>query len=353
MRKVSGKNKLLFVVFTLIILLIVGLLVYSISFSKNKNSFSYVVTPDMVLFGDDYAHIDTANAGKIEKKWDDKYYYISDDGDSFYLGKDSIIYNSSNKNITVIGEKYRVMEDGTVSKNNDVLEIKDFNEPMLYKLDDRDYLIVYDEIYNKEKTFFTTNYLEVIIDTQGNASLLNDIVNLKTINPLVLQFGEMEFDIANEKLKIGELEIDLKQIIGSTNKYVPLKRQNTVQYDAKELIDSYNDLVNDFVQYASNHNYSVSANNPVEYNNVVINNNNNNNNGSSASNVKNKTEILKRVSLRGTISYPSYIDVNYVVTDPENKYQAVYLLVTGFIDNQMKTQKIVLDKYDTKYRITE
>ena len=66
----------------------------------------------------------------------------------------------------------------------------------------------------------------------------------------------------------------------------------------------------------------------------------------------NKTEILKRVSLRGVVTSTAYIDVSYIVTDPENKYQAVYLLVTGNFDNNIRTQKIVLDKYDTKYRIS-
>ena len=88
---------------------------------------------------------------------------------------------------------------------------------------------------------------------------------------------------------------------------------------------------------------------------VVNNNNNVIINGSNSSGggvvVPNNTNINKRVSLRGTLSYPTSIDVTYVVTDPEEKYQAVYLLVTGVIDDVQTTEKIILDKYASTYRI--
>ena len=60
---------------------------------------------------------------------------------------------------------------------------------------------------------------------------------------------------------------------------------------------------------------------------------------------------MKKASLRGSISYPSYIDVTYIVSDIEDKYQAVYLLVTGVIDDVQTTEKIILDKYANTYRI--
>ena len=46
-------------------------------------------------------------------------------------------------------------------------------------------------------------------------------INLKTITPTKLSTSEYTFDIANEILKFGELNIDLKKIIGSTNQYTP------------------------------------------------------------------------------------------------------------------------------------
>ena len=202
---------------------------------------------------------------------------------------------------------------------------------------------------DENKTIYTKNYLIVDIDKGGNASFLNDSLNVKSINPIKLNFDNYVFDVANEKLTYKESVIDLKQVIGSTNLYVPReKKEVKTEYDTKELLDSYNELVKDFTQYSKNVNYAIAANNKVSGNNTVIINNGGNGNAEGADN---KTEILKRVSLRGVVTSTAYIDVSYIVTDPENKYQAVYLLVTGNFDNNIRTQKIVLDKYDTKYRI--
>ena len=200
---------------------------------------------------------------------------------------------------------------------------------------------------------FAQKAFEIYIDKQGNASILNDSINLKTINPIVLNFGEYKFDVANEKLIIGSQEIDLKLINGSTNEYIPKSdKPKTEDVDMKKLLNSYNKLVNDFNQYVKN-NKTVGGTNVVNNNNTtVINGSTNSSNKSQIIIVNNKTNIVKRVSLRGAISYPTYIDVSYIITDPEEKYQAVYLLVTGVKKGEMGTEKIILDKYDTKYRIT-
>ena len=351
MRRISLKNKILFLIFCIIILVIVWLLFYSINFAKNKNKFSYEVTSDMVIFSDDYKVIDTTIGGKIEKKWNNDFYYQSNDGKSILLGVDSVIYNNKEKNITLLGEKFQVLEDGSVLENDDVLEISDSSKTSFYKLADRDYLIVSKDIYSKDKSIYASKYVEVLLDKQGNASLLNDAINLKTINPLVLEFGNMRFDIANEKLYIKDLKVDLKQIIGSTNNYDPNKTIEEVEIDTEELLESYNDLVDDFSQYAKNHNYTVSASNNVENNNVIINNPGTSGGTNNYASSNNKTDVIKYVSMRGAVSSSSYIDVNYMITDPENRYQVVYLLVTGLIDEERITEKIILDKYDTKTRI--
>ena len=116
----------------------------------------------------------------------------------------------------------------------------------------------------------------------------------------------------------------------------------------KEFIDSYNKLVNDFSQYVNNTNLIISSTNQI-VNNTIVTKPNNSNNATSES--KNKTNINKRVSLRGIVAFPTYLDVSYVVTDPEEKYQAVYLLITGLRNGEMLTEKVLLDKYDTSYRI--
>ena len=63
----------------------------------------------------------------------------------------------------------------------------------------------------------------------------------------------------------------------------------------------------------------------------------------------NKTPLAKSVSLRGAIATSSYIDIEYAVQDPENKYQTVY----AFIEAVGYENMIALDKNATTYRLTD
>lgn len=363
MRKLNLKNKLFVFIFTLIILLIIFILIFAarkVGASKNN---VYTVTSNTILFANDSNFIDTKSGGKIEKRWNNKYYYLSSDNDSYLLGDSPVIYESSSETVTLLGKKYLIGADGSVILNKEKISFNDTSQIAFYKLNDRVYLIVSDEIYNSDKSIYASKYLLVYLDKQGNASLLNDVINLKTINPIKLIFGKYTFDVANEKLLVDKSIIDLKLVIGSTNEYtVPEKKEEKISYDSKNLIDSYNKLVNNFSQYANNHEMITSGNNQVSYNNNVVINDNTvtNSNGtissktnstSNENHAKNKTNIIKKVSLRGSVSYPSYIDISYVVTDPEDKYQAVYLLITGSVDGVSSTEKIILDKYNTVYRV--
>jgi len=358
MRKLNVKNKIFIVIFTLVILAIVYIIFHSVKLVGNRSNEVYKVNNNTILFASDSNLIDTSMGGKVEKNWNDEYKYISSDKTSYELGNTPIIYDSVKENIMIFGNKYQVLSDGSVLKNTNQDKIDLSAKSMFYKLDDRVYLIVAKEIYNVDKSIYANKYLIVYIDKQGNASVLNDSLNIKTINPMNLIFDNYTFDIALEKLIINNTSIDLKSIIGSTNEYVePVKKEEKVNYDEGELLDSYNKLVSNFNQYTKNNNLLLAGNNQVVNNQVIVNgggsssSNQSSSNSSKTETVTNKTNITKRVSLRGAVANTSYIDVTYIVTDPEDKYQGVYLLVTGNINNEMMTQKIMLDKYQTNYRI--
>ena len=59
--------------------------------------------------------------------------------------------------------------------------------------------------------------------------------------------------------------------------------------------------------------------------------------------------IARSIKLNSLSSGVTYIDVNYSVTDPESKYNVVYLRVSG--DN-ITPYNISLDKSNTSYRVT-
>lgn len=352
MRKLNNKNKLFILLFSIIVLGIVAILIYSVKLSKGNNlSTVYSVSSNSVIYDYETNLIDTKKGGEIEKSWDNNYYYTNPNKESYDLGVRSVIYEKAVEEVLLLGDNYKISSTGSIVKNTDKTSIKNTDESNFYKLDDRVYLIVSNEIYNEDKTIFTSKYLIVTLDKQGNASLLNDVTNIKTINPMVLLFDNYKFDIANEKLIVNNNTIDLKLVNGSTNEYVAKDNKEVFEeVDMTKFINSYNKLVNDFTKYTKNNNLLVSGNNQVVNNTTIISNTNKDN--TDVTTATNKTNITKRVSLRGTISYPTYIDITYVVTDPEDKYQAVYLLVTGIKEGEMTTEKILLDKYDTKHRIT-
>ena len=350
------KNKIYILIFSLIVIAIIAMLVISAKMAnKDKTVAKYEVSTNSVVFNQDTNLVDTSTGGVIEKKWDDDYYFVSNNQQSSNLGKNTIIYEKATEVIKVYGGSYRVSDTGNVVINGELTEINELKRTSFYKISDRVYLIVSPEIYTEDRSVYANKYLIVYIDKQGNASVLNDMLNLKTINPMSLVFDKYTFDIANEKLIVDNVSIDLKLINGSTNEYDPNKNTKVAEYDdLKNLAGAYNKLVNDFNQYTKNNNLVVSANNQaiVTNNNYIIKQASKTASSTAAKKVENKTQIAKRVSLRGAIASTTYIDVTYIVTDPEEKYQAVYLLVTGYIDGSLTTEKIILDKYDTTYRIT-
>ena len=354
MRKLNNKNKLFMLFFSFIIIGIVVLFIYSMRMSGKFDSTTslYEISTNSVVYNGESVFIDTKIGGNILRNWDKSYYYVDYENNSYDLGDRTVIYEKASEQVYIFGENHFISSNGNVTKNNDYTHVENTNNASFYKLNDRVYLVIAKEIYTEDKTIYTSKYLIINIDKQGNASFLNDAINIKTINPLKITFNDYVFDIANEKLTVDGNVIDLKLINGSSNEYKPKSDKITADnVDMKDFIDSYNKLVNDFSQYVNNTNLLIGSNNQVvnNNNNVIINGSNSSGGGVV---VPNNTNINKRVSLRGTISYPTSIDVTYVVTDPEEKYQAVYLLVTGVKDEEMVTEKIILDKYDTTYRLT-
>lgn len=351
-RKLNAKNKIYIILFSIIIIAIVVILAVFAKKTTPDNEEHKLISSNNVLYNSSFQYLDTSKNGEIKKNWNEEFQYINSDSEKFDLGYHTVLFDKSNQELTVLGDNYLVQSNGDIVKNeNDYTQVKK-DTSSFYKLTDRLYLIVSDEIYNEEKTIYAKTYLSIYLDTQGNASLINDSINVKTINPIILKFNKYTFDVANEKLIIDDTTIDLKKIIGSTNKYEEHEKTKTIDVvDTEKLVESYNDLISSFNQYTKN----AGANQNISNNNYVINasGGQSQNNTGGAQYVLNATGLIKKASLRGAISSSTYIDVSYVVVDPENKYQTVYLLVTGEINGTTSTVKILLDKYENAYRIND
>ncbi len=337
----KSKNKILFVIFVFIILLIISILVFSVYRTKGKNLEQYKISSNSIVYDDDYSYLEINTNSILKKEWDNQYYLYSDKNTKkSSLGTETVIYNKPKNQVNIYGDVYQVFSNGDINEKTGKTSVSNVSDFQFFKLNDRKYLIIGELI--KSDNFSTTNYLIVSIDKAGNALLVNNSVNIKTINPLVLSVGDNKFDIANEKLINDDNEIDLKKINGSTNEYV--KKDD----------------------YESNTSNDSNQNNNQNSNNN--NNNNNNSNNSSGGSLiykdivnqiinlsglvsgnTNKTNLYKNISLRSVTPGASYLDIYYSIVDPEEKYLSVFLAIKDTAGN---INYHYLNKQVNSYRIT-
>lgn len=354
MRKLNGRNKIFIAVFSIIVIVMVVILVASVGIAQKNGTTVYAVSNNSIVFDSETNLIDTSKGGSIKKRWDGTYYYLDVSEVEYELGGISVVYEKTKDKVEIFGQNYLINKDGSIIETEDYTEITNYSETLFYKLADREYLIVSPEIYTSDKSIYASKYLMVYIDKKGNASVLNDSINLKTINPIELVFDKYTFDIANEKLLIDNKTIDLKQIIGSTNEYKEKEphMNDNVDLDYEDLADQYNALIDNFKQYIEESSLFMDAANTIFANaNFNVTNSVQQGTTNSGNASTNLTNITKMVSLRGAIANSTHIDVTYAVSDVADQYQVVYLLVAGIIDGEETLEKVLLDKYGSTYRI--
>lgn len=220
MRKINKKNKMLFFIFAFTIVLVILLLVYGVFMVINSSTEKYSVSSNTILFDKNTQFIDTSMGGFVSKKWSGEYIYDSSKNE-VSLGANPVIYEKVSGNITLLDNLYFISASGETKKYQNFKLNTKTDDLGIYKLADRKYLIIAHDITSEDKSISLKNYVIVFLDKRGNASLLNDTINVKTINPLKLIYNDIEFDVANETLTYDDKKVDLKLINGSSNEYVP------------------------------------------------------------------------------------------------------------------------------------
>ena len=357
MRSLAAGNKKRFAIFAIIIIIIVILLITCLRLALNHEVEEYRIESNVTLYDSEYEPLQPEEAGTITKKWDGNYYLTLDNTNETYkLNPEVVSYNGNNSQVTLYGDVFKVLLDGQVEKYSKDTTIRNTSEDAFYKIADRQYLMISNSIKNESGSISTSKYLYIIIDKSGNTLLLNNEIYARTINPIVLSTSSYRFDIANEKLIVGNEEINLKDIIGSTNEYV--EKEEEKDMDWQNLIPEYNG--------GTSENGSDNSGNGQNADGSVINNQGGDQSGTNAgtsgnagnggstiinnsNSSTNQTPLSKSVSLRGAIATSSYIDIEYAVQDPQNRYQTVY----AFVEAVGYENTIALDKNATTYRLTD
>ena len=353
MRKYNSKTKRTILIIGAVFAIFIVIFSLFIKRSIDVAKTAYQVDIGSILFDNDKNMITTTTESKIKMKWAGNY-YLQYDNDNYNLGNHSVVYNSTTGDITLYGKFYEVKNNGKVKVIKDENKLKSSVNSKFYKLADRKYLIVDRTIESTNSSLVTTNYLIVDLDKSGNATLLNDKTSLKTITPTVLKTSSYTFDIANEIINFGTEDVDLKKIIGSTNEYDKDKydlNKETNEEDSSTIggaagaagagkngINGTNNTENRTApQGTTKSNESTYENN---YDNTV-----------SDAAVEEIIKATKNTSVIRVIPRINSISIDYVIYDPDNEYQSVYIEVENTITSQKNI--VYLPKSNTNLVISD
>ena len=219
MRKLDKKSLITFYAFGAICLVIISLIVVMVTMQSKKQLKSHSLAANSLIHDDNNRSFTLPSNGHIRQKWDGNYYLRLDDSSEYCLGEHAVAYDPTRGLLQTFGGGHQIYEDASVEELPNIVELYDLNTDGFYKLGDRKYLVVGENIQSVDLNLDTNFYLYIIIDKIGNALLQNRRINTKTINPVVLTGKGLQFDIARERLAFGENNVDLKAIKGSTNEF--------------------------------------------------------------------------------------------------------------------------------------
>lgn len=336
-RKLGPKNSVLFVFMAILFVGIIGVFAYFISYQLKKANHTYNIANGGILFDYKNNYIELKNGGVLTRGFDKNYYisYTDEESNSYKekLGKDAVVFKEGDYKLYFYGTAYMIASNGEVEKVTEQTEIVKSASPFFFKISDRKYMFVDKKLQTSDGSIKTTDYLIVEIDKQGNATFINFENNVKTIKPLILKGTQYDFDIANEKLIIGEdKEVDLKTVIGSSNLYEEEEEDvsETVDTELGYYDEYFNAIKNSFNNLSSsmsgmNENIQIEMNKEEAY-----------------------LDLTRWTTLKNVSSDVNSIKINYAVFDPNNEYSEIFVS----IKNGDEVTKYQLSKSNDTYTIT-
>ena len=350
MRKYDKKNKKYIGVILGILLIIIVIFSLFIKRVIDVGKIVYNIDSNSVVFDNDKNMITTTTEATIKMKWSGNYYMIYND-DMINLGDHSVIYNASNSNISLYGTYYEVLNTGDVEILEDENIIASSVKSHFYKLDDRKYLIIDRMIESDDGLLVTSNYLLIDIDKSGNATLLNNNINLKTFQPIIFKTSAFTFDVANEILNFGGEDIDLKDIIGSTNEYGKHKKGSGSGDETGNGSDSSGTGSGSANGVAGEQTSVGGSGGSGNSETTTSYNGNSYDSGVSDAAVEQIINATKNTSIIRVTTSLTSISVDYVIYDPENNYQSVFVDVIKADDDSSVTTAY-MSKNDTNLTIS-
>lgn len=365
MRKITKKNKSSFAIFSIAVVAVLGLVAFMlVQQIQAANVKEYPLAQNSILYDKKGDYIDVSADGKIKKLWTKDYQASLANGKNYDLGSHGVVRGGSE--LTLYGGGYKVYDDGSVKTLSTVSNLTNLTTPELYKLKDRQYLMVGNDIRLENDNVQLKGYVVVDIDKAGNAFLRNDKVNYKVVAPVILTNGAKKFNSATEVLTVGTVVTDLKKINGSTNEYdkIAANKPVTEKEESADKQEANKEQATPATNPGTNGNNGTAGGGG---NNVAITGVNqlkqtinqlvgfiNNSVNENKPNTADKTEPGQNSSivLNGLSIGVNSMTADYYVSDLENNYASVFLKVMPSSSTDEKdSQTIQISKNEMRRQV--
>lgn len=299
MRKLDKKNKTFIVALSALTIIVLVIMIGFIIVKIGKTTVKYDILSGSFVYNSSEELVSIKDKTYAKRNVFDNYYVVLND-EKINVGSKPVFYNERTRSLKLLGTFYEIAKNGEVKKYNGETTIDSVNTPRLFKIADRRYLVVASVIRTDDNSLHANDYLLVDIDKAGNAYLYNNSVNIKTFSDLVIVTDGFRFDVSREYLIIDKETIDLAKVNGSTNEH-----DRTIVEDGEGDGNGGN----------GNGNGAGEEENPA-----------------TPTNEKLEPEIIekyvsRKTTITGIETTDSEIKIDYVVYDPFNEYEEVYVNV--------------------------
>jgi hypothetical protein len=232
MRKFNRKTILSLNIFGIVVVLMIAMLAFSAVMASGAENSSYAIPAGSIVYDKNSQPITTVYAAEIVKAQDGTYTMSVEGSENRYeLGTTPVSFDTTRAELNLYGSGYyQVYNDGGVSMKKGQTVINDYSEAAFYKLSDMKYMLTGPEIKDSTGKIDTQDYMLIVLDHFGNATLLNNALYMKVMEPTTLTCNSVQFNLSEESLRIGDETIDLTRIMGSSNGYAA---SSEYEYDAE------------------------------------------------------------------------------------------------------------------------
>ncbi|MDO4262466.1 MAG: hypothetical protein Q4C82_10325, partial [Eubacteriales bacterium] len=211
MRKLNKKAKAVFALFSVCVLLLTGILAAAAYMVASAQEPEYALSSGAVVYDNVYTQVKLAGEGTVKRENGGSYQLTEGDA-SYTLGTSTVACPPGESSLEIFGGQYVFDLDGTVTTMGSHYVIDDLSTTRFCKLDENKYVIVGSGISSDDGYLSADGYLYVIVDSAGNARVVNGTTSVKLLNSAVLRAGSMEWDLAEGTVQMADYTIDLSSL---------------------------------------------------------------------------------------------------------------------------------------------